>query len=152
MNVRWVKFLAALALFLAWLGWLGYLVAHQSREVILSRPQILAADYLVVAHVEPGPDGKPEQAQVLKAQQVLAGADDTVAPGKPLFVDDLNAAAGFTGAGDYLLPVSWGRGEGLVVTPIPRSPGYDPFQVRTRPPIYPWTAGTEAQLRGIRPQ
>jgi hypothetical protein len=153
MSARRFKFAAALAAFLLWLGWLGYLVAHQSREVILSRPQLLAANHLVYARVEAAPDGKPELAVVV--QQVVAGGDDLVAPQKMLIVDGLAEASGFHGAGMYLLPLSRDRDRDrddvLRVTRIPQSPGFDPYHIRNRAQIYPWSPGVEAQARGIRP-
>ena len=39
-----VRLAVAAALFAGWVGWLTYLAATASRPVVLSRPQVLAAE------------------------------------------------------------------------------------------------------------
>ena len=83
-----LRFGLALALFLGWLGWLGYFVARQSREQPVSRPQILAAEYLIIGRVEAGADGTPQV--VVKIERVYANG---------LTVDDF---------------IDWANGEGSI--------------------------------------
>jgi hypothetical protein len=143
-----LRFGLALALFLGWLGWLGYLVARQSREQPVSRPQILAAEYLIVGRVEAGPDGAPSV--LVKVEQVYASPAGGGVPDK--ITTDLSDALGFRGSGSYLLPLSPEKGQPVFrVTPIPRSPGYDPRLPQSRPYVYRWGPDVEAQLREVRP-
>lgn len=144
-----LRFGLALALFVGWLGWLGYLVARQSREQPVSRPQVLAAEYLLVGRVEAGDDGTPKV--VIKVERVYAKPLGTDVPES--VVADLSDALGFRGPGSYLLPLTQEKGQPAVfrVTPIPRSPGYDPRMPQSRPYIYLWGPGVEAQLREVRP-
>jgi len=83
---------------------------------------------------------------------VVLGAG--VAPGAEVEVLNLPSAkppgsGGFPGAGRYLLPVvREGQTGPFRVAGMPRSPGYEPTAAE-RPPIYQWTDGTRAQLRGL---
>jgi hypothetical protein len=145
-------FVLSLAAFLGWLWWLGYAVYAAryapDRPAILSRAQLTAATHLIVADVTVAEDGLPNP--VVKAVEVVQG--NGVAAGTEVEVLNLPAAkppgpGGFPGAGQYLLPVV-GDGKTFRVAGLPRSPGYEPTPVE-RPQIYPWTADTQAQLRGL---
>ena len=50
--------------------------------------------------------------------------------------------------GQFLLPLV-GDATGYRVAGLPRSPGYEPADATTRPPVYPWTDDTRAQLKGL---
>jgi hypothetical protein len=147
-------YIVALAAFLGWLGWLGYAVyaARYAPEkpVVLSRAQLTAATHLLVADVTVAEDGLP--APVAKVVEVVKG--NGVAPGADVEVLNLPAAkppgpGGFPGPGRYLLPAVRTEQTGpFRVAGLPRSPGFEPTPVE-RPPIYPWTDDTRAQLRGL---
>ncbi|MFO0848881.1 MAG: hypothetical protein U0871_10050 [Gemmataceae bacterium] len=142
---------AATAAYLGWLGWLGYAVyvaRWTDKPPVVSRAQLVAATHLVVADVTAGPDGLPAPAAAVA--EVLRG--DGLSPGASVEVLNLPAAvppgAGvFPGSGKYLLPLV-GDGKTFRVAGLPRSPGYEPASP-TRPAIYRWDAGTQAQLRSL---
>ena len=144
--VSWARLRLALAL-LAFLGWVGYLawLTRGARSVVVSRSQVAAADHLVVARLRAGPDGRP--APEATVREVLARGGDSAPAEGPLRVANLPEARGFAGEGDYLLPLS-GAGGRYLLTPPPRSPGYEAPQ---RPWVYPWTESVREQLRHLRP-
>jgi hypothetical protein len=138
-----VRLAIAAALFIGWIGYLGYLVVATRGAVVLSRPQILAADVVVVGTVE-------EDRKSVWVQDVLwpdsmkeSLRDQTIA------VDDLDKSQTWEGSppwvgsawkwkpGEvkerdvFLLPLTGpsrtGDGERLKfhVTAIPLSPGFD---------------------------
>src|SRR5262245_40293137 len=47
----------AAALFLLWIGWLVYLAATTTHPIVLSRPQLLVAELVVIADVREGSSG-----------------------------------------------------------------------------------------------
>src|SRR5262245_50028002 len=49
-----VRLAVCALLFLGWIGWLVYLSATTTRPVVLSRPQLLAADLYVIADLQQG--------------------------------------------------------------------------------------------------
>lgn len=89
--------------FLAWLSWLGVQAFLRGRFPVVSHAQLLMADIDVVARVEAGADGRPvaevvvTQVQWPESRRRLAGQSISVA--------GLSTAAGFVGAGEYLIPV-----------------------------------------------
>ena len=135
-------FLLALAAFLGWLGWLGYAVYAAryapDKVAVLSRAQLTAATHLIVADVTVADDGLPAPTARVAEVEVL-----NLPSAKP------PGSGGFPGAGRYLLPVvREGQTGPFRVAGMPRSPGYEPTAAE-RPPIYQWTDGTRAQLRGL---
>lgn len=119
--------LAALA-FSAWIGWLAYLAATATRPTVLSRPQILLAPTDVLADVKAGTDG-PE-AEVTIQQVYWPTGDPEQLQGKKITVVDLPRIApdGWTGPGQYLLPLARIDDKTYRVVAVPPSPGYQKGQ------------------------
>src|SRR5205085_9785583 len=59
MTLARVRLVVAAAPFVGWLAWLGYAVSRKGTVQIVSRAQLTAATYLVVAEVATGEDGQP---------------------------------------------------------------------------------------------
>jgi hypothetical protein len=147
-RLRLLLFGVSAAVFLAWIGWLGYLAATTRNPVVLSRPQLLASNVDVIAHVEAL--NKP-----VEVKEVLWSKDPDAKDlgGKAVTVANLPACKeSWKGPGDYLLPlVRTAQPDGgekfEVAVPPARSPGIDP----TLPPrIYPDTPDAREQLRQFR--
>ncbi len=139
---------AALA-FAGWLTWLALAVWQKDAPDKVSRAQLTAADSLLVAEVTAGEDGLPQTK--VKVVQRLAGTGPKV--GEDITVANLPSAVvpgkGFTGAGQYLLPLTGGDLGLYRVAGLPRSPGYEETNPKL-PSIYPWTAAVQAQLKSLK--
>ena len=114
-------------LFVAWLGFLGFLVWQTRDPVLLSRPQILAADLIVVAELV---EEEHRPANRIQIKEVLYASDDAgrKLAGQPLEVDDLffcSAKQGWQGPGTYIVPISRDAKKSWT-TMLPISPGYYP--------------------------
>jgi hypothetical protein len=164
---RWRLALTA-ALFVGWLGYLLYLVLTLPRldggpVPIVSRPQLLAADVDVVAHVE-GTDGPVVVKRVLWQGPRWRWWRPPLREGQTIEVSNLKecrprsreegheAPADFRGPGEYLLPLRLLPQGGYAVAEIPASPGYPPGgRHKAGPPrIYPATPEVLAQERRAR--
>jgi hypothetical protein len=132
----------SLVLFIGWVGFLGYLATKNRRPVVVSRAQLMSAQWVVVAEVVVGDKGKPsEETQVVA---VIRGGDDAPAAGTRIRVVNLFMAQGFSQPGAYLLllvPAGEGR---FRIADAPRSPGYTPGWLSPR--IYPWGEQLRRQL------
>ncbi|MCI0684163.1 MAG: hypothetical protein L0Y71_18800 [Gemmataceae bacterium] len=97
----------AALLLVGWLGYLAYLVAMTRDAVILSRPQILVSNLCILATIsdrDGGPDPRVQVAKVL-----WPATDDQQLEGRELVLEDLadvGAAQGWSGANEYLLPLT----------------------------------------------
>ncbi|MSQ95718.1 MAG: hypothetical protein EXR98_14325 [Gemmataceae bacterium] len=135
----------AACLFVAWLGFLLFLVID-ARKIVLSKPQFLIAQMIVVAEVrDQGGIVDPEVA----IEQVLWSSDPALKSMNALKLPDLSALAepnGYQGTRKYLLPLIQSPA-GWAITPIPRLGAYPAPQVPVR--IYAWTPDTEAQVREL---
>lgn len=125
----------AVALFLGWIAYLAYLVARTRDPVILSRPQLLHAEVVIVAQVEEK-NGVPNP--VVTVKEVLWAENGKVAPavGTMLHlpeVIDVTRSQGWRGPNEYLIPLTLTQKNTEVsyhVTSLPWSPGFAPlFQV-----------------------
>jgi hypothetical protein len=120
-----LRLLIAAVLLIGWLGWLAYLAATGTHPVVLSRPQLLVADAVIVAHLTGGEDHPDEKAKVIRVIHA-SGQDDTLKAGSEFEIHRLEKCSpdhGWNGEGEYLLPLSR-TGEGYTVTPVPASPGF----------------------------
>jgi len=148
------RLLVAGLLFFGWIGWLVYLTTTLQHAVVLSRPQLLAADLDVIAWIdedpqEHGPSGMVKVKAVFWAREESDRDIET----KTIAVDNLPEISkddGWEGPKEYILPLQRAGGKEKAVyrvAPIPRSPGYG----REGPPrIYPATADARRQLQKIR--
>ena len=159
MRPAW-RLLLASVLFASWIGYLVYLWATASHPIVLSRPQFLVADLVVIARVE---DPASKTAVV---EEVIAPPTKGKAPavGATIGVENLDlcnrlvdgaakesAPPGWTRPGLYILPLRAAKnGEGFEVAPVPPSPGF-PRDDAAPPRIYPKTDQTLAQLKRIEP-
>jgi len=149
-----LKLVAAALVFAGWLTWLGIAVARKGTVQPVSRAQLAAATYLVVADVKAGDDGQP--LPTVAVREVLqAPAGDR--PGGEIEVEKLRSAvtplpvAGESRTpppGEYLIPLVRTERGTYRVAGLPASPGY-PAVSPERPRVYPWTADVRAQLRAM---
>lgn len=140
-------------LFVAWLGYLGYLVAVTRDTIVLSRPQILVSNLCVLAKLEER-NGRPApEAQVTRA---LGAADnDNALQGQTLTIGnlaDVDKELGWTGPGEYLLPLTkrvLGKEASYEITPLPRTPEFPAREHDMR--IYRATDDVLRQFHELKP-
>jgi hypothetical protein len=139
--------LLTIALFAAWIGFLAFQAYNLRREeeagggqpIVLSRPQFLVADLVVIAEV--GPD-KPAEARIKEVRWARRG-DAKQWEGYTIHLDNLPRSRGLDGPGEYIVPLSNVR-EPFRVTVPPPSPGF-PFD-EDAPRVYRHNPFTEEQL------
>jgi hypothetical protein len=141
---------AALAAFLLWIGYLAFLAVTSSHPVVLSRPQVLVSNLIVVAQLTGGPE-HPEPAVVVK--EVAWSADPAKSPQVGAKLDVVTQEFvvpdyGWLGPREYILCLSQDRNGSVRLTPIPPSPGMGPAGGR----IYVATPSTREQLAQILKQ
>ena len=149
MTFARIRLAVAALTFAGWLGWLALAVWQKDSPDKVSRAQLTAADSLLVAEVTAGEDGLPQPK--VKVMQRLGGTGPKV--GEDITVANLPSAVvpgkGFTGGGQYLLPLTFGDLGLYRVAGLPRSPGYEETNPKL-PSIYPWTADVQAQLKSLK--
>src|SRR5262249_39917204 len=127
--------IVSVALFVIWLACLGrQALEYRQEPIIVSRAQLLAAQYDVAADLTTGADGNP--ATVATVKDVLFAVDaNGPKTGQGIDIANLNACAGFVGPGSYVLPLAK-HGQTYYVAAHPLDPG----GVRMfAPTIYPFT-------------
>ena len=125
-------------LFVGWVGFLAWQTRH-SHSVVVSRSQWSVAPIRILATVTANPDGRPSA--TLREVEGLHG--QTMLPMADTFdIANLPDARGFQGTGRYFVMLSQ-VGNSLVLTPIPRSVGYETEQ---RPLIYTWNSEVQKQV------
>ncbi|GIW79479.1 MAG: hypothetical protein KatS3mg105_1286 [Gemmatales bacterium] len=139
---------AALA-FIAWIGYLAFLAATASNPIVLSRPQLMAAEFDLLAHIEEA-DGRPKPR--IEVKQVLWSHEASKAPSTGSEVEVANLpligkSQGWSGPGDYIVPLVR-QNQTFVVPPIPPSPGFS--SIKSEPRIYRATPEAIAQLYRFR--
>jgi hypothetical protein len=143
-------------LFVSWIGYLGYLAFNVrkdaeeggGRPIVLSRPQLLAADLIVTAYVEEG--ARTDEAKVEQVHWARGG-NEVPKAGKVLEIGNLPETRGLDGGGFYILPLVK-SGEKYRVAAIPPSPGFPPGAAvadEGPPRAYLSTDSTQAQLQQI---
>jgi hypothetical protein len=140
MSGRWRLILAAIA-FIGWLSYLGYAALTKNRGPVVSHIQVAAAKHAIVAEVNAGPDGKPDQHITV----VEALSKDGPAKGSKIDVDNLPRASGFTGSGQYLLLLT---DPPFLVVGQQRSPGNDLSGVGS-PLVYRWSDEVKEQYEKL---
>ena len=139
-----LRLIVAAVLFFGWLGWLGYLAFTASQPVVLSRPQFLVANLIVIADIE---DLKsPVLVREIywpAPQQALLPAD------KKLEIANLADCSdrGWAGPGPYILALM-SDGKAYYLVPTPPSPGFRAGKAAA-PRIYLLTPQTRSQLGQI---
>ncbi len=158
-----LRLVLAAGLFALWTGWLLYQVLTTSDAEVVSRPQLRAAPVIVEADLsrEPGDQWKAVVTRVYKGWEVLGMPPDQAEVRKEIVVENLSNTRGWKTPGAYILalqPNQDARGkQAYEVVAIPRSPGFPPpardakdrkrVEELIRPPIYPATESTRAQVR-----
>jgi len=119
----------ATVLFLGWIGYLAFLVVRTREPVILSRPQLLHSDLVVLVEATEM-DNAPAPTVVIKE---IAWAAPGIAPpdvGSQLRLSalpDVGRAQGWKGKGEYLIPLQLSKNkDSLDITALPWSPGFSP--------------------------
>ncbi len=141
-----LAFLGAFVLFAGWLAWLAWLSITTHNPVVLSRPQFLVSALDVVIQLDRIPDGLQE----VTVKRVLwaMSAEDRKLEGASITLTNLDRTSGWTGPGEYLVPlIPDGPAGRFQVPATPRSPGFEP-DPRTevgKPRIYPATEKTRRQ-------
>ena len=135
--------------FLAWMSYLGA-KAWQYRHppVIVSRAQLLGAEWDVVADIAADPADPKKPALNVTVQEVLHSGDENSTPktGQTITVQNLATSIGYNGAGGYVLPLT--RRNGLYYLAIPP---VDPAAPRSfEPRMYPVTDEVRRQFADIR--
>lgn len=123
------RLVVSAGLFLAWIGFLAYLVARTRDPVILSRPQLLVSNLVVIAELS-ADEGHPSSN--IRVKEVLRAGEksDHDLVGKELqaiYLAECRAPHGWDGAGLYLVPLTKVKGaqESIYyVTILPVVPGY----------------------------
>jgi hypothetical protein len=148
------RLIVPLALLIGWLCWLGYLAATKTNPVVVSRSQVMAATYFVLADVTRNPQGHPnKEVSVVAdlrplARPIPAGAMITVQNVKDARI--AGGRDGFQDPGPYLLPLTAVSDGVFILTPPPRSPGASQL---TRPWAYVWSApGVQEQFEALVPR
>jgi hypothetical protein len=121
-----LRLAVAACLFLGWLGFLAYLVVRTRDPVILSRPQLLECDLVVVVEVkEKG--GAPQREATFKETLWARDAKEALPATLQLpALPDVGEAQGWRGAGDYIVPLRK-EGQGYEVAMLPLAPGFSPW-------------------------
>ena len=144
MSFAKARLLVTFGLLAGWIGYIAYQALAFGRFPVVSHAQLLVSTLDVVADVAADADGRPEpKVHVVEVhwpagQQQIARQDITVT--------NLPGAAGFQGAGRYILPLVPGEGGEYQVAGLPRSPGFDG---RSAHFIYPDTPLTRRQLDAV---
>jgi hypothetical protein len=152
---RRVALAVTATVFILWIAYLAFLAYTAGHPIVLSRPQILASNLLVIAQLSG--DQHPETtATVLeipwadnRAAQPQPKARVTVSNLDQVYAADANHPKGcWRGPGEYLLPLTAAGKNTFRVTPIPPSPGYSQAEA-DRLRIYPVTPSTREELQQI---
>lgn len=141
-----LAFLGAFVLFAGWLAWLAWLSVTTQNPVVLSRPQFLVSALDVVIQLDRIPDG-PHEVTVKRVLWAMS-PEDRKLENASITITNLERTSGWTGPGEYLLPlIPDGPAGRFQVPATPRSPGFEP-DPRTevgKPRIYPATEKTLRQ-------
>jgi hypothetical protein len=145
-----VRLAIVVVAFLLWLGYLAFLAATKAHPVVLSRPQLLSSNLVVIAELTGG-SRRPEATAIV--QDVVRSDDAAAKPavGAKLPVKDLDQVGpseGWDGPGPYILALTRRVDGSFPVTRIPPSPGYAAQAVR----IYRATPEARRQLDQIERQ
>jgi hypothetical protein len=142
MRFAVVRFIVAVGLFLGWVGWLAYLAATTHHPVVLSRPQLLAADVVVIAKID-DPTKEVTITEVAFSRLRQKQFEETITVANLAQCDDAYA---FARPGLYVVPLHLDALDRWLVQSVPASPGFD----RAPPRIYPATDEIRAQLERIQ--
>ena len=135
-----------LLLFVGWMAYLGAQVwKNRTPPPVVSRAQLLVAKYDVVAAVRTQDDGKPA-AEVTVGEQLYAADADGPKPASVITVGNLADCDGFTGPGDYVLPLVAVNGQ-YRIAGLPFDPGRDRD---LKPRVYPASQAVRGQFAELR--
>ncbi len=144
MKVARFRLIFAISLFCIWLGYLGYLVEHE-KAVVLSRSQLLLAEYVVKAEVKL--NGKaPTTAHVLESfgKNTIPEKDFNLHLSYCELPD--NRRLPTSGEETLLLPLIRAENGTYRVVAIPGTSESDQSRVER---VYTWSPQVERQVREI---
>jgi hypothetical protein len=138
-------FLAA-ALFAGWMIYLFQLALSHRDAVVLSRPQLLVTDVLVVAEINRPDRDSIEVAEVLSKAEGFKGTPPK--KGDSVSLKNLAGCEGIQpGTRKYIVPLKADGADGFDAAIVPRSPGYG----GGRPRVYPDTDENRKQATQFLP-
>jgi hypothetical protein len=136
-------------LFVAWMAYLIHLALTYRHPTVLSRPQFLVSQAVVVAHFENDDQLRENKVEGPRTLFKAKELGESSIPDR-IIVSNLEVCVKYwSGPGDYLLPLERVQDDVYVVTLIPRSPGYPPRGDHMHPVIYRWTPETKEQFEFI---
>jgi hypothetical protein len=140
-------------LFVGWLGYLALLAYTTRQPIVLSRPQLLVSNAIVIADLTGGgehPDGTATVREVVWAGDPAA-KDRLKDKVRIANLERANADRGWQGSGAYILPLTELRDHNYRLTALPAPPGFPaiPEELAQRVRIYPLTPSTQRQLDDI---
>ncbi len=142
-------------LFVAWISFLFYLVLITRDTIVVSRPQILVADLLVVAQLHQGENGKPATGAVVE-RVLWPGTEKDLKEKSTILLEelqDIGEPQGWRGPGSYVLPLRRKGSEQeprYELTPLPQLPPLAHPRWAVAPRIYPATKEVLRQLHEIK--
>lgn len=148
-----LRLTCAAALFLAWIGWLAYLAATTTHPIVLSRPQILMADLVVIADLTERNGRADPQVKVVAVPWAKSKQDRNLERFRIADFEVLDKDDGWQGPGRYLLPLKKTIVDGAAryaIAPIPDSPGFSSSALTGHSRIYPDSADARRQLENMR--
>jgi hypothetical protein len=162
--------IVAASLFAGWILYLAYLAVTAGTQpisrngpIVLSRPQLLISNYVIVAQLDEADDAAdPSQVSTIEIDspkqndgqkqtiRVRVTLDQVIWPERQdgqqraIRVTSPSACQGWAGPGRYILPLikTGGEENTYELAPVPRSPGIE----QHFPRIYPATEQTRTQL------
>jgi hypothetical protein len=168
-----LRLIVAASLFGGWILYLAYLAVTAGTQpitrkgpIVLSRPQFLISNYVVVAQVDESDDATdPSQVSTIEldSPKEMDGQKQTIrvrvtveqvmwpeqkdGQQRAIRVTSPSACQGWTGPGRYILPLIKTAGDENTyeLAPVPRSPGVE----QRFPRIYPATQQTQKQLEEV---
>ena len=145
MGVK-LRVVIAWGLFIAWVAWLGWQSYFYGRFPVVSRSQFMTADIAVVATMTANDEGVV-QPKVQVKQVIWPEKHDTALEGKEITVGNWSRVDGFTGPGEYVLPLTRGTKGDYTLAEIPRSPLSEPSKAKHY--VYPALPVVLEQVRRI---
>lgn len=151
MTFPQIRLLVSGLLLAGWLSYLGFLAATTTNPVVLSRPQFLVANLVVIGTVPALNSEKPVDVEI---REVQFDPGNSVEPKQTIKVHFQNEKAHkyWTGPADYILVLSKKADGSYSITPIPLSPGYPNPSISEPVPrhwIYPVTPTTRNRMKRL---
>jgi hypothetical protein len=132
--------------FIAWVAWLGWQSYFYGRFPVVSRSQFMTADFAVIATMTANDEGVVQPKVKIK-RVIWPEERESDMDGKEIVIGNWTRIDGFTGPGDYVLPLTRGKTGENTLAEIPRSPLSE--ATRGKHYIYPAVPVVLEQVRRI---